>query len=128
MLACQPGVLLVDDLRSFREPVEGTVVTRTVAEALAALAGGEHWDQIWLDHDLGEATGRIEDVMPIVDHLVERALNDDLVIVGTVVLHTPNPVGRANIERAPTRAGYRAVHERADDYLTAAAGGSTAHE
>jgi hypothetical protein len=116
-------VLLVDDLRSFREPVEGVDVARTVAEALAALADGGTWDQIWLDHDLGEATGRIEDVMPIVDDLVERALNDKPVAVETIVLHTSNPVGRTNIERALTRAGYRIVHVRADDYLVAATSG-----
>lgn len=111
-------VLLVDDLRSFREPIEAVVVARTVAEALAALETDGPWEQIWLDHDLGETTGTIEDVMPVVDFLVESAAEGRPVEVQTVVVHTSNPVGRANMERALTRAGYRVIQVRADDYLT----------
>lgn len=104
-------ILLVDDLRIFREPDESAhlYIARTSEQALTILQREvEPWDEIWLDHDLGDATGEIDDVMRVVDYLSERAFNDEPVVVGVVYVHTSNPSGRANMLRALTRFGYHA--------------------
>lgn len=102
-------VLLVDDLRDFRTPPANTdlVIARTSAQGIAALSMGTAWDEIWLDHDLGQlADGSIDDVMRVVDHLSEQAFNDNPVQVGIVYVHTSNPSGARAMLAALNRFGY----------------------
>lgn len=76
-------VLVVDDLRSF--PF-AAVYARDASGAVGLLKTGP-WDQVWLDHDLGDGI----DIGPVIDLLCERAVWDDPVQVGQIVVHTSNP-------------------------------------
>lgn len=110
------GVLLVDDLRSCRDHRDA-VVARTAGAALDELRRSRQWDELWLDHDLGHATGVVETALPIVDYLCEAAFKGQPVVVGTLFVHTANPVGRATILRSLTAFGYAPVVVDATAYL-----------
>ena len=112
-----PDVLLIDDLRSFRDATVPATVARTSAAGLdavrAAQADGHRWAQIWLVHDLGGE----DTIAPVVDWLCATAAAGDPVQVDTVVVHTSNVVGGDMAVRALSRAGYRVVRVNAPDYL-----------
>lgn len=113
-------ILVIDDLRSFRENVEpaGEVTyARTSQEALSILSEDiEGFQEIWFDHDLGEVDGRIDSTMPIVDWLSEKAFNDEP-YNAHIFIHTSNPVGRQNINQSLTRWGYGTTHVDATQYF-----------
>lgn len=90
-----PKVLVIDDIRTFTFEA---AYARTSQQGLEMLSGGE-WDEVWLDHDLGWGGT----IMPVVAVMEERGFNGDPFPVGRVVIHTSNPVGRANIARALER-------------------------
>ena len=115
-------VLLVDDLRDFRShPVNVTVVVaRTSAQALGILAHETTWDEVWLDHDLGEVDGEVDSIMRVVDHLCELAYTDQTVNIGLIRVHTSNPVGGETMVRTLSRYGYWVERVDAGRYLTAA--------
>ncbi len=86
--------IYLDDVR--RAP-DGYIWTRSVNETKDLIVqleeSGEKIEVLDLDHDLGEFSVDGGDAINLLDFLVER---------GTfypVVLHTANPVGRANMER-----------------------------
>lgn len=113
-------VLLIDDLRDFKVEPENTAMTvvRNSAEALKVLEGQNTWDEIWFDHDLGEVDGRIDTTMRVVDYLSEKSFNGDPVNVGTVYIHTSNPVGRKQIQASMHRFGYRTVIVEASNHFS----------
>lgn len=86
-------ILVIDDNRTF--PF-GTVHARTSAEGLAALAGSNVFDEIWLDHDLGGS----DTIWPVVDELIMRARDGRAYPASRVVVHSANPVGAARMMTA----------------------------
>lgn len=110
-------VLLIDDLRDFRDGRE-SVIARNSVEALQVLQSGDSWDEIWLDHDLGivDIVG-IDTVMKVVDFMCEQAYNGSPVKVDTVYVHTSNPVGAKNIMAGLTNYGYNCVRVNASDFF-----------
>jgi hypothetical protein len=102
------NVLLIDDLRNFRETPEdaNVVIARTSAAALVELEKDVAWDEIWFDHDLGEPEGVLDTTMPVVDFLSERAYFDNPVSVNRVIVHTSNSVGRDQITQSLRHYGY----------------------
>ena len=123
-------VLLVDDLRTFTVPRSATLA-RTSASALATLkeihAARDGFDEVWLDHDLGDATGTNDTSMPVVDWLCEQAVHGQPVPIRVIYIHTSNQVGAQTMLRTLTRYGYTtqradaASHLRVDDSLHAQA-------
>ena len=113
-------VLLVDDLRTFTVP-RAVTTARTSKDAVAILeqarTAGEAFDEVWLDHDLGDATGTNDTVMPVIDWLCEQAINGEQAPVGTLYVHTSNPVGANTMVRALTRHGYTARRVNATEHL-----------
>lgn len=101
-------VLLVDDLRTFRDHRPHLRAT-TSGEAVALLE--EHWDglaALWLDHDLGlRADGTPDTTLPVLDLLAAAAADGRPHPIGLVVVHTANPVGAATLLRGLRRWGYR---------------------
>lgn len=87
-------VLVIDDLRSF--PFECDYA-RTSKEGIGVLSGISELDELWLDHDLGIVTGEpsepafIDDIWPVIDHLVERAHSGPPLNVARIYIHTMNP-------------------------------------
>ena len=84
----------VDDLR---EVPKGYIGTKSVNETISLIEKlekeGEQIDLLDLDHDLGDYVSQGGDAIKILDYLAER---------GTfypILIHTANPVGRANMER-----------------------------
>lgn len=88
-------ILVIDDLRLF-EPLadEEIVHVRTMQEGRNFMVD-VHWDEVWLDHDLGYDEDLNEvDVRPLVSHIEEAAHLGHLYDVGMFVILTSNPVGR----------------------------------
>lgn len=113
-------ILLIDDLRVFLQPVDATIV-RTSAAGLGVLreadSRGHSWSQIWLDHDLGEATGTVDVIGPVVDFLCRRAAEGRPVDVDEILVHTSNSVGGDTMVRTLARSGYRVLRLAAGPYL-----------
>ncbi|SCF29456.1 hypothetical protein GA0074695_5256 [Micromonospora viridifaciens] len=98
-----PGIVLVDDLRSF---VDGRVaqVARTSRAGIGALERhrGYRLDELWLDHDLGED----DTIWPVVEVLERAAFEERPFDIGVVYVHSANPAGAAKIMQALRRWGY----------------------
>ncbi|WP_425487211.1 cyclic-phosphate processing receiver domain-containing protein [Micromonospora maritima] len=98
-----PGIVLVDDLRSF---VDGRVahVARTSSAGIAALESyrGRRLDELWLDHDLGED----DTIWPVVEVLERAAFERRPFDVGVVYVHSANPAGAEKVMQALRRWGY----------------------
>lgn len=108
------NILLIDDLRDFRDPPVGVnlVIVRNSADAIRTLdeMSDLDWDEIWFDHDLGLLNnGEPDTTMSVVDYIGERSFNLRPVSIGTVFIHTSNPPGRDNIRRAMTSRGYHCI-------------------
>lgn len=87
------GVLVIDDERRFFFDAE---YARTLYDAHRLLLGGREWTQVWLDFDMGRGITTQELVRQ-----VGRMANGGIVLpVEQFVVHTQNPVGRAEIHRA----------------------------
>jgi hypothetical protein len=98
----------VDDLSRFRDGRDA-VVSRTATQAPAVVGQNRSWDEIGLDHDLGDATGQVETMRPVIDLLCAAVFHGHPIEVGVLVVHTANPVGRVDIVRGLTAGGYRPV-------------------
>ena len=99
-------ILFIDDERNYPSAGRLDVITaRTSAEALEyirkSIETGEHYSEIWFDHDLGGDDTSI----PVLDFLSEMAFNENPYRANMVV-HTANPVGRDTIQRGLERWGY----------------------
>ena len=110
-------VLLVDDLRNFRDGRK-SVIARNSVEALAILNSDNVWDEIWLDHDLGivDSIG-IDTIMSVVDFMCEQAYNETPVEVATVYVHTSNPVGAKQIMSSLQNYGYNVIRVNAPEFF-----------
>ncbi|MFI2610375.1 cyclic-phosphate processing receiver domain-containing protein [Kitasatospora sp. NPDC018619] len=97
-----PVILGIDDLRALPR---ATRVARTSAEGVRLLE--EHReafvDELWLDHDLGGE----DSIMPVVTLLEEAAFSGRPFRIGTVFVHSANPVGAQTVVRSLTRWDYR---------------------
>ncbi|MFF8770625.1 cyclic-phosphate processing receiver domain-containing protein [Kitasatospora sp. NPDC015120] len=97
-----PVILGIDDLRALPT---ATRIARTSHEGVQLLR--EHRDtridELWLDHDLGGD----DDILPVVTLLEEAASSGRPFEIGTVLVHSANPVGAATVVRALTRWNYR---------------------
>lgn len=109
-------VLLIDDLRDFRDNRE-CVIARTSLEALNILSAGELFDEIWLDHDLGEIDGINDSTMVIVDFLSKEAFYGNPYPVKLIIVHTSNPVGKKQILASLERYGYETINVNATEYF-----------
>lgn len=97
-------VLVIDDLRSFWESrAYEYVYARTYEEGLQQvvrwLDGVEHYDEVWLDHDLGEDPdplngGVTQTIRPIVLYIVEESIVFNNRRNTRIKVLTQNPVGR----------------------------------
>ncbi|MEV7603171.1 cyclic-phosphate processing receiver domain-containing protein [Kitasatospora sp. NPDC089797] len=96
-----PVILGIDDLRPLPR---ATRIARTSREGLRLLQ--EHRDtyidELWLDHDLGGD----DDILPVVTLLEEAAFNGQPFRIGTVFVHSANPIGAATVVQALTRWNY----------------------
>ncbi|MFG2907040.1 cyclic-phosphate processing receiver domain-containing protein [Kitasatospora sp. NPDC048286] len=97
-----PVILGIDDLR----PLPGvTRIARTSREGVQLLE--EHRevfvDELWLDHDLGGD----DSIMPVVTLMEEAAFNGRPFRIGTVFVHSANPIGAETVVRSLTRWNYR---------------------
>jgi hypothetical protein len=110
---------LIDDLRRFREPPRDAqvAIARNSKTGLEMLANDTEWDEIWLDHDLGDKTGDIDYIMPVIDYMSERAVYENPVKVNTVFVHTSNPAGAKNMMLALERYGYNAKRVIPEKYF-----------
>lgn len=88
--------VLIDDLRSFKEPQAEDLILRSLEEATAWLIQLNHSDtvqELWLDHDLGLVAGEKETIMPFVNELEKAFFFEQAPLVGRVFVHTSNSVG-----------------------------------
>lgn len=109
-------ILLIDDLRNFKDK-RAAVIARNSSQAISILSQDNDWDEIWLDHDLGEVDGVLDSVMSVVDFLSEAAFNDTPVNVSKIFIHTSNPVGAKQMFASLTRYGYNCVKVNAPDFF-----------
>jgi hypothetical protein len=113
-------ILLIDDLRFFRD-LRNATVARTSAAALTILTSEPEfeWDEIWLDHDLGLLPeGWPDTIMRVVDYFCEQAFNNFPVKVGVIKIHTSNPVGAKQMITSLERFGYEVQRVQAEIYFT----------
>ncbi|MFF4381770.1 cyclic-phosphate processing receiver domain-containing protein [Kitasatospora sp. NPDC001547] len=97
-----PVILGIDDLRPLPR---ATRIARTSREGVRLLQ--EHRDgfidELWLDHDLGGD----DSILPVVTLLEEAAFDGRPFRIGTVFVHSANPVGAETVVRSLTRWNYR---------------------
>lgn len=97
-----PVILGIDDLRPLPR---ATRIARTSREGIQLLQ--EHRDsfvdELWLDHDLGGD----DSILPVVTLLEEAAFNGRPFRIGTIFVHSANPIGAETVVRALTRWDYR---------------------
>ncbi|MEN2423712.1 cyclic-phosphate processing receiver domain-containing protein [Streptomyces rimosus] len=97
-----PVILGIDDLR----PLPGvTRIARTSREGIQLLE--EHRDsfidELWLDHDLGGD----DSILPVVTVLEEAAFSGQPFHIGTIFVHSANPIGAETVVRALTHWNYQ---------------------
>ena len=96
-----PVILGIDDLRPLPR---ATRIARTSREGIRLLQ--EHRerfiDELWLDHDLGGD----DTIMPVVALMEEAAFSGRAFHIGTVFVHSANPVGAETVMRSLRRWNY----------------------
>ncbi|MGC4987501.1 cyclic-phosphate processing receiver domain-containing protein [Streptomyces sp. DT193] len=100
--ASTPVILGIDDLR----PLPWTTrIARSSGEGIKLLQ--EHRDsfidELWLDHDLGGD----DSILPVVTLMEEAAFNGRPFRIGTVFVHSANPIGAETVVRSLTRWDYQ---------------------
>lgn len=114
-------ILVIDDQRIFDFGLKGrtdTVIHCTTTQAgLQYLYNLQPWDQVWLDHDMGEdSEGSGTD-------LVNKIESDDKLEiepkpnVGRFFVHSFNPVGTERMLRVLAALGYSVQRIDASEYL-----------
>ncbi|MEU7180999.1 MULTISPECIES: cyclic-phosphate processing receiver domain-containing protein [Streptomyces] len=97
-----PVILGIDDLRPLPR---ATRIARTSRGGIQLLE--EHRDsfidELWLDHDLGGD----DSILPVVTVLEEAAFSGRPFQIGTVFVHSANPIGAETVVRALTRWNYQ---------------------
>ncbi|AUG81488.1 hypothetical protein CFP65_6858 [Kitasatospora sp. MMS16-BH015] len=98
----RPVVLGIDDLRPLPQ---ATRIARTSRAGIELLR--EHRDtfidELWLDHDLGGE----DSILPVVTLLEEAAFHGEPYRIGTVFVHSANPIGAETVVRSLLRWEYR---------------------
>nr|WP_236071266.1 cyclic-phosphate processing receiver domain-containing protein [Streptomyces polyasparticus] len=97
-----PLVLGIDDLRPLPHT---TRLARTSREGVELLLEhrDSYVDELWLDHDLGGE----DSIMPVVTLLEEAASQGRPFRIGTVYVHSANPIGAETMVRSLSRWNYR---------------------
>ncbi|MFJ4185015.1 cyclic-phosphate processing receiver domain-containing protein [Kitasatospora sp. NPDC089509] len=97
----QPVILGIDDLRPLPR---ATRIARTSREGIRLLEEhrDRYIDELWLDHDLGGE----DDILPVVTLLEEAAFSGRPFRIGTVFVHSANPIGAARVVQALARWDY----------------------
>ncbi|SDY48422.1 hypothetical protein SAMN05444365_102403 [Micromonospora pattaloongensis] len=97
-------IVLVDDLRSFADG-RSAEVARSSAAGVALLERhrDERLDELWLDHDLGDA----DTIWPVVEVLERAAFDGRPFDIGVIHVHSANPTGAGKMVQALQRWGYR---------------------
>nr|BFD96480.1 hypothetical protein KitaXyl93_78400 [Kitasatospora sp. Xyl93] len=97
-----PVILGIDDLRPLPR---ATRIARTSREGVRLLQAHRDGfiDELWLDHDLGGD----DSILPVVTLLEEAAFDGRPFRIGTVFVHSANPVGAETVVRSLTRWNYR---------------------
>lgn len=96
--------LVIDDLRVLN--LGGDVqYARTVDAALAALDQKGSWEELWLDHDLGNKTGKEENIWPIIA-AIEQRMDYHPFYFGQIYIISSNPVGVQRMKLALDHLGY----------------------
>ncbi|MFE2532107.1 cyclic-phosphate processing receiver domain-containing protein [Streptomyces sp. NPDC059371] len=97
-----PVVLGIDDLRPLPRC---TTIARTSREGIQLLEEhrDSYIDELWLDHDLGGD----DTIMPVVTLMEEAAFNARPFQIGTVFVHSANPIGAETVIRSLARWSYR---------------------
>jgi hypothetical protein len=122
------NVLIIDDLRnlkpeaalSYQNGNTNVIVARNSSEGLTHLQDDSvAYQSIYLDHDLGIVNGQLDNIMPVVDYLCERAFNDNAVKVAIVYVHTSNPVGGKQMMLSLARYGYNVQRIAPESIFTA---------
>lgn len=97
-----PVILGIDDLRLLpwttriaRSSREGVELLQEYRDSLI--------DELWLDHDLGGD----DSILPVVTLLEEAAFSGRPFRIGTVYVHSANPIGAETVVRSLTRWNYR---------------------
>lgn len=109
-------VVLVDDLRSFRDGRPATVVrnSKDAVELLEDLRF-QPIAELWLDHDLGGT----DTVAPVVELLQQAAFDGNHFAVDLIVVHTANGAASDWICAGLRRFGYRVTRRPADELISA---------
>ena len=116
-------ILVIDDERTFTtktlNDVGGAEVfyARTLPEAawlLFTQGAYPGWDEVWLDHDMGDSKYRMMDMLNSIEMLSE---DKELLSVGRFIIHSANPVAREQMAQALSV--YQLMMVRADDYFVA---------
>ena len=101
-----PLVVLVDDVRSFRDG-RPCLLVRSSAAAVELLRGlhGKHVDELWLDHDLAGD----DDVWPVVRLLKDAHLNGEPFDIGVIHVHASRSGAAHQVLVSLRRAGYTTI-------------------
>ena len=110
-------ILFVDDTREPKDvhlkvDEDDILIARTASSAINVLAGTPFgFNEIWLDFDLGFVYGQHEfaddsTAMPIALWLCEEAFYGRQYPVGTIYIHSMNPVGSQAMKLVLERYGY----------------------
>lgn len=108
-------ILLIDDEREFYPSLienHDLTIFRNSSDAVTHLEDNpsKNWDEIWLDHDLGEEeNGKVIDIRPVVELLEYRAFIGDPIAVETIYVHTQNMVAHQMMIKALSGKGYNVV-------------------
>lgn len=110
--------ILIDDLRWFIDRRPATVLKNS-RDGLEYLKThhGEHFDELWLDHDLGILDGEKDTIMKIVDYLSEAGFNDNHFNVDVIFVHTSNRVGADQMVAGLNRYGYNVRRVQAERFF-----------
>ncbi|MFQ3560528.1 hypothetical protein QZN11_27605 [Streptomyces gramineus] len=101
-LAPTPVILGIDDVRPLPR---ATRIARTSDEGIQLLQEhrDSYIDELWLDHDLGGD----DSILPVITLMEEAAFNGQPFRIGTVFVHSANPIGAETVVRSLTRWNYR---------------------
>lgn len=91
-------ILVIDDEREFHFPDDEVTYARNLAQAIIELRLGNHWDEVWLDNDLGIVNGKKEEVKTLTRE-IERLVGEEnfRFDVDRFVVHTQNPIAREEL-------------------------------
>lgn len=113
-------ILVVDDERTLTK-LEGSgfyvgkneVTHCRVTTSAWMLITSNEYDQVWLDHDMGDQ----KDVTWLTNMIERLAIEkEELLDIGEFIIHTSNPVARMRMSQALSKF-YNVRFVRAEDYL-----------